>query len=98
MAEQEKLYLNFLLQTSTRQAKILLKDSTPRQIQALGEVSYNILHGDLEPDLLKDLKQYRLLLRQLIDKSLSTAKRRLLIVRRAKSIVEILRLVEGLLP
>ena len=98
MAEQEKLYLQFILQASTRQAKLLLKDSTPRQIQAVGEVSYNILHGDLEPDLLKDLKQYRTLLRQLIDKSLSVTKRRQLITRRAKAIVEILRLVEGLLP
>ena len=50
MAEQETAFLRFLLQANAKQAKSLLEQSTNGQLQALGEVCYNILHGDLDPE------------------------------------------------
>lgn len=98
MAEQEKAFLRFLLQASTRQAKSVLSIATPRQLQALGEVCFNIRFGNPEPDVVKSLKPYRHLVRQLSDKRLKIARRRKLASRRAKAVVEILRRAEDILP
>lgn len=98
MAEQESAFLRFLLQASTRQAKCLLEQSTGIQLQALGEVCYNLLHGDLEPELLKDLKPYGALIRRLANRHLSAAQRREIASKRAKTVIQILRLAEGVLP
>ena len=98
MAEQEKSFLHFLLQASTRQAKLLLADATPIQLRAIAEVCLNLLHGEVQPHLLKALKPHRHLLRELTNKSLSVVKRRGLASRRAKAVVEILHLAENMLP
>lgn len=98
MAEQEAAFLRFLLQASTRQAKLLLEQSTALQLQALGEVCYNILQGNIESDLLKVLKPHRLLIRQLADRTLRAAERREIASRRARSVIQILRLAESILP
>lgn len=98
MAEQERTFLRFLLEANPRQVKLLLAHSTTRQIQALGEVAYNSLYASLEPSLLKDLKRYRHLLRELANSGNSVSRRRKYVVRKSKAVVEILRLVEGLLP
>lgn len=98
MAERERAFLRFLLQASTRQTKLLLGESTPSQLQALGEVCLNLLQGEIEPRLLQELKPYQRLIRQLADKKLSNLQRRQIARRRASSVLEILRLVENILP
>lgn len=98
MAEQERSFLKFLLQASTRQAKLLLDHLTPRQLAALGEVCHNLLHGELNPELKKDLKPYKSIIRQLADRQLNVKERQSLAVRKALSVVRVLRLVEDLLP
>ena len=98
MAEQEKTFLKFLLQASTRQAKLLLQNITPKQLAALGEVCFNLLHGDVEDEVRKELKTFRNIIRQLGDRQLSQKSRKEAAVRRASAVVQILRLVEDLLP
>lgn len=98
MAEQERAFLNFLLEANSRQAKLLLEHSTPAQLQALGEICYNILHGEIASDLIKQLQPYKLLIRQLSDKTSSSVIRRKIAGRKAKSVTELLRLVESILP
>lgn len=98
MAEQERTFLRFLLEASTRQVKLLLATSSPTQQRALGEVCYNILYGELDPKILQKLKPYHLLVRQLADKKFPISQRRKLTNRRAKSVVNILRIIESILP
>lgn len=98
MAEREATFLRFILQASTRQAKLILAQSAPGQIQALGEVCHNLLQREIQPELLKELYPYRLLIRQLADKTLSRRQRREIASKRARSVIEILRLVEEILP
>ena len=98
MAEQEQLFLKFLCQASLRQAKLLLQSSTPHQLIAIAEVCLNLLHGDIDPDLKKDLKVFKGVIRKLSDKRTSAAERKRVVIRKASTVQKILRLAESLLP
>ena len=98
MAQQERAFLQFLLHATPAQAKLTLSASSRDQLKALGEVSYNILYGKLEAEVLGNLKSFQSLLRQLCDKRLSITRRRKLATRKAKAVVNILRLVKDILP
>lgn len=98
MAEAEKTFLRFLLEASPQQVKAILVKITPSQLDALGEVCYNLLYGTLEPDILSALKKFHRVIRQLADKSVSAKQRRQIAVNRHKQVVHILRQAEKLLP
>ena len=98
MAELEKVFLRFMLEATARQAKLILKEVTPSQLQAIGEVCLNLMHGSITDDLLRDLKPFRELIRQLADKSLSTKRRKQIAVKQSKQMVQVLTLVQGILP
>ena len=98
MAEQEQLFLKFLVQASVRQAKLLLQSSTPNQLIAIAEVCLNLLHGDIDSELKKDLKAFKGVIRKLSDKRTSAAERKQVAIRKASAVQKILRLAESLLP
>ena len=64
---------------------------------AIAEICYNLLYGDLDPDLIQDLKPYRHLIRRLTDKGLSFKQRRKLMVKSMEHVLRVLRLSEGIL-
>ena len=98
MAELEGAFLRYLIRANNKQAKLLLSHATSEQLRAIGEVCLNLLHGEVNPELLKDVRPYKNLLRQLADKHLSGKRRREIASRRSKTVLEILRLVESILP
>ena len=98
MAELEKVFLRFMLEATARQTKLILQEITPTQLQAIGEVCLNLMHGSITEDLLRDLKPFRGLIRQLADKSLSTKRRKQITVKQSKQLVQVLILVQGILP
>jgi len=98
MAERESAFLRFLILAAPQQVKLVLGKATTSQLKALAEVCFNLLHGEIEPQLLKALKPYSSLLRTLSEKRLSATKRRAAASRSFKSLQKILKLSEHLLP
>jgi len=98
MAERESAFLRFLILASPQQVKLVLGKATSSQLKALAEVCFNLLHGEIDANLLKSLKPYSSLLRSLSKKSLSANKRRTLASRKFKLVQKILKLVADLLP
>ena len=98
MAEQERAFLRFILQTTVRQASLLLQHATPLQLAAIGEVCFNLMHGELNTELIQELKPYRNIIRTLADKQSSISQRRTLASRKSSAIQNILRLCQDILP
>jgi len=98
MAERESAFLRFLIVAAPQQVKLVLGKASTTQLKALAEVCFNLVHGEIEPQLLKSLKPYGSLLRSLSEKRLSASKRRALASRRFKLVQKILKLSEHLLP
>lgn len=96
MAEQERTFLKFLIEATPRQVKLLLTELTARQVTAITEICLNLLEGAVDPEILKDLKKHRQLIRQLADSSVQ--KKRALIKRKYGAVAEIVRRVESMLP
>jgi len=98
MAERESAFLRFLIDATPLQVKLVLGKATTAQLKAIAEVCFNLLHGEITLELLKSLKPYRTLLRNLAEKRLAFTKRRTLAARRFKLVQKILKLAADLLP
>ena len=55
-AEKQAVYLRFLLEAPLQQRTWLVKHITPAQVNAVGEVCYNILYGDIDVTKLEKYK------------------------------------------
>ena len=97
MAERERIFLKFLIHAQLFQVKFLLSKATPLQLKALAEVCFNLRFGELDPHLVKSLRPYTSLIRQLSQKSLSLEYRKKL-ASKSEIHAKILRLSENLLP
>ena len=97
MAELELPFIKFLLEASSKQAKLLFMDITPTEVVAIAEVCYNILHGEVDQDVLEDLKPHRHLIRRIADKTIAFKERRATIVQSRKAVIHVLRIAERLL-
>lgn len=98
MAATERTFLRFLIEASPQQAKALLKLITPKQLTGLGETCFNLTHGEVDPQIITDLKRYRIFIRQLADKKISAKKRATLAAKHHKKITKILQIAEPVLP
>ncbi len=98
MAETERTFLRFLIEASPQQAKVLLQLITPKQLTGLSETCFNLTQGDVDPQLITDLKKYRTLIRQLSDKNISAKRRSQLAGKNHKKITKILQIAEPILP
>ena len=97
MTHLELPFIKFIIQAPLNQARDLFIKVTETQVTAIAEICYNLLYGDLEPDLTQDLKPYRRLIRELADKNLSFTQRRKLLVKSMESTLRVLRLSESIL-
>lgn len=98
MAERESGFIRFLLHASQKQARLLLGHLTPRQLEAIGEICYNILHSQLDPALQQSLRTHRRLIRLIANRQLSSSQRNRIIRRHTKAVLRILHFAESLLP
>ena len=58
---EDKLFLNFLMNTYSKQRKLLLSSVTREQLKVLGEIAANVIHSVivLNPEEKKILKKYK---------------------------------------
>ena len=97
--EKEGDFFRFLLTTSRAQGTVLLKNLTPRQVDAVGEVFENILYSnELDPELLKSLKKQKHILRKAGERKASVRKRKAVIKLHPLAVLKILKRVEDILP
>lgn len=90
MAEGQAPFLRFLLQASPAQLRFLLGSITPPQLDAIGEVSYNVLYGVVE---VKELSRHRHYIRLLGDRTVSSRRRRALVKTRPNLVVQLVKAV-----
>ena len=97
--EKEFEFLRFLLVTNITQGTLLLKHATPAQTNAVSEIFYNILHSeDLGDELIQSLRRHELLLRRVGDPSAGLQRRRVAVVKHARTVFKILHTAEAILP
>ena len=83
-AAEQIIFLRFLLQATTKQQNCLLKLITTQQLDAVGEVCYNILYGEVD---VAPLKQHQRIIRVLGDKKVSARRRRALVVKHPRTVI-----------
>lgn len=88
-AAQHIIFLRFLLKASTAQQNWLLKHLTNDQLDAIGEVAYNLLFGDKD---VSSIKQHQRIIRVLGDKKASRQSRRKLAAKYPRVVLQGLRL------
>lgn len=59
MAKVEKTFLRFLIEASAQQTKVVLELITPSQLMGLSETCFNLTHGEVDQQVLSNLKKYR---------------------------------------
>jgi len=92
MAEKQLAFLKFLPQASTQQVHLLLAHTTTEQLNAIGEVAYNVLYGSVD---VGGLKRHRNVIRILGDKT-AAIHRRKAIAREHPNLV--VKLIQAVLP
>lgn len=90
---QEKHFLKFLLNTNEKQQKLLIKHITKSQMDAIVEIVFNALNGNLplSTDNKKKLKRYRHVIRQLVSKGLSRSRRKKILIKYIKQSILLLK-------
>ncbi len=92
MAEQQLAFLKFLPQASKQQLRCILEHITSAQMNAVGEVCYNLLYGTIK---IGELKRHRHIIRLLGDKKIPAIKRRAIISQHPNIVVK---LIQAVLP
>ena len=90
MAEQQLSFLKFLPHASRHQLKCILEHITPAQLNAIGEVCYNLLYGTTD---VSELKRHRHIIRLLGDKKIPAIKRRVIVHQHPNVVVRVIRAV-----
>ena len=93
---KEAYFIALLLRTNKWQRRALLQTITKKQLRALIEVAYNVLHGyghTAEKDM-PCLKRYQSIIRRLVAKGLSTRKRKDLLTKYISIISKLLKGIE----
>jgi hypothetical protein len=90
MAEKQHDFLTFLPHASTKQLCFLLHTITTEQLNAIGEVCYNVLHGSVDTSRLKQHKDF---IRVVGDKRVPRHQRKVLVCKHPKFVVELVRTV-----
>ncbi len=97
--ERELEFIRFLLVSNKQQAALLLKHPTPQQVNAIGEIFYNVLYSeDLDQELLCGLKRHRALIRRIGDRQRTLGDRKKDIAKHSSAVLRILHIVEVILP
>ena len=92
MAEEQLAFLKFLPTASREQLLFILKNITSHQLNAIGEVCYNIQYGATD---VSKLERFRNIIRILGDKKVSFKERKTLAASHPGVVVK---LVQVLLP
>lgn len=90
-------YLKLFLNTTERQAKLLLKSGTPAQVAALCEIAFNLLSVTVSQKVKKLINRCRKVFKKLGRKNLSTKIRIKLILSKFRLFITIILLVKPLL-
>lgn len=98
MAEQEAGFLESICNGTVELGEELLKEASEQQLEAVGEVCYNILYGDIELNLLYSLKPCAALIRKLGNPDLDASSRQKSTINNSAKIVSILKKAHCILP
>jgi hypothetical protein len=90
MAEAQLSFLKFLTNASKQQVRFVLAHITTDQLNAVGEVCYNLLFGSAN---VSELKRHRHIIRTLGDKLVSIRRRKALVKQRPNLVVKLIRMV-----
>ena len=96
---EEKLFLNFLMNTHSKQRKLLLSSVTREQLKVLDEIVANVIHRVivLNPEEKKILKKYKTFYLTLGDMDTSRKVKLRSLKRKKKAIIALLEIVKPFL-
>ena len=90
---KEKYFLLFLVNADKSQTKLIFKIMNKPQMEAVCAIVYNIIHGTfkLKRETVEGVRGYRKQFYNIVDKKLSSVKRKELMVRRSHDLIILLR-------
>lgn len=90
---KEKYFLQFLVNSDKSQTKLIFKIMSKSQIEAVAAIVYNIIHGTfkVKTETIDEVRGQRKQLYRIVDKKLSAAKRKKLMIRRSRELIILLR-------
>lgn len=80
---KEAHFIGLLLNTDRRQKRVLLQTISKQQLRALIEIIYNVLqgYGNITEKDKSYLEKYRSIIRLLVDKNISSLRRKKLLIK-----------------
>lgn len=87
-------YIKLILETDKNQAKILIANATPSQVEAIAEIASNLLSLSLPNNIAKVIKKYSRILTRLAKSALNIRAKLRILKRHALTILKILGLVK----
>ena len=96
----QRSFLEHFMKAGLKQRKVLLQTITDVQLKALGEVTHNVLKGNvpLTTEQRAKLRRHRRILYVLADKTLKSSRKRKIVVRGANPIRYVLTLAFKHIP
>ena len=94
LLQSNTYFLRFLLDTSKKQALLLLENTTPNQSLVLSEIGLNLLQLPLNKKEKKEVTRYNTVLKKISKKKLSAKNRQRLISKNKKAIYSILQTIQ----
>lgn len=87
-----KYFLQLLLNTNKRQAHALIYTLTDKQIQSLSEIAFNLLRIQHTKNRTQQVKKYQSLLKKIASKKISNNKKKAILEKRRNSVIKALHL------
>lgn len=87
-------YIKLLLETNKDQAKVLLAHATPKQVEAISEIAFNLLHLSLSNRIKRVVEKVKHLLKRLTKKAVSFKAKISLLKRNAHTVLKLLKLIK----
>ena len=90
--KKEKYFLQFLLATNINQQRVIISHTTKIQMSVIIEIIFNALRGNLSlsKDIKNKLNRYRHVIRQLVLKRLAFKKRKMLLLKYWKQVIQLI--------
>lgn len=87
-------YIKLILETDKKQARILIANATPAQVEAIAEIASNLLTLSLPNNVAKIIKKYSSILTRLAKTALNARAKLRILKRHAVTVLKILGVVK----
>ena len=94
LLQSNSTFLHFLLETSKRQALLILQNTTPEQALVISEVALNLLHLPLTPKEERRVHHHKVLLKKLSKKKITKKAREKIISKNKNSIYDLFKVIQ----